>query len=156
MDFIITGINYVLDWINSIPAESWRALGAILAGSSLVAGGIAWYNRSRVKNGLDRLGRVLVTFNVAFWSAITTVLAFVITNGSTFAPFLPFFGTHWPQIIGIATVIYNISKPSLAWWKARKEGKPITNPNYTPPVVTESFGTAATGRTQTDPNLIQL
>lgn len=156
MDKLITAINYVLDYINAVPTESWVALGAILTASGLVAGGIAWYNRSRLKRGLEKLSRVLITFNVALWSAIGTVAAFIVTNGTTFAPFLPFFGTHWPQIIGIATVVYNVAKPSLAWWKARKAGEPISNVNYSAPVVPESFGTAATNRAVPQENLIQL
>jgi hypothetical protein len=161
MDAAFKILNYITDYINSVPAESWYTLGALIGSSSLVIAIVAWIKRRHLKKYAESLGRTFVTLNVVFWSAITTVLSFVLTNGSTFASFLPFLGTHWPQVVAISTVLYNVAKPSLAWFKARKEGKPLSehpfvNPNYQPPVLTESFGTAATNRPQTDTNLIQL
>lgn len=164
MDTTLKLVQYVTDYINSVPASSWYALGTLLAGSAIVTAIVAWINRSRAKKDLEKLGRVMVTWVVAFLSALVTILDFVINNGSTFGAFLPYFATHTVQVIGISTAIYNVAKPSLAWWKARKEGRVITNPNLptfdTIPAVTSqitpsgqpssSMGSEATG------NVIQL
>jgi hypothetical protein len=156
MDTAIKVLNYVADYINSVPASSWYALGTLLGGSAIVTGIVAWINRHRLKNDLEKLGRAMVTWVVVFLSAVITVLDFVLNNGTTFGHFLPYFGTHMPQIIGISTIIYNVSKPTLEWFKARKDGVPITNPTYTPPVLPNSFGNAANGRPAPSENLLQL
>lgn len=159
MDTVIKAANYIIDYVSSVPASSWYALGALIGSSALGVAIVAWVNRRHLRQTGEQLGRALVNLNVIFWSAVMTVLSFVMTNGPTFAPFLPFLGTHWPQIIGVMTVLYNVAKPSLAWWKARQTGKKFTNhlPELTPLVeqVTSpvspnaghalSFGTEANG-----------
>lgn len=127
METIIKVVEYIADYINSVPTSSWIALGTLLGGSAIVSGIVAWLNRHRLKKGLERLGRVFVTWMVVFLSALVTVLDFILNNGSTFGVFLPYFATHLTQVVGISTVIYNVAKPSLAWWKARKEGRKYTN-----------------------------
>jgi hypothetical protein len=134
MDTILKVINYIQDYINSVPAASWFALGSFIGTSAIGVGIVAWINRHHLKQTGEKLGRIFVTLNVAFWSAIMTTTSFVITAGPHFAAFLPFFGTHWPQLIGLMTLLYNIAKPSLEWWKARQDGKKFTSrmPELTP------------------------
>lgn len=167
MDYITKAISYLLDYINSVPAHSWYVLGSLLASSGVVVGIIAWTKRHHLKKTAESLASHFIALNVVFWSTVTTVLTFILTNGLAFASFLPFLGTHMPQIIAISTVLYQVSKPSLAWWKARKDGKPISNPNLpnlTPAalavntaVPAQSFGTASAGVDVTPPpaNLFQ-
>lgn len=156
MDKLITAANYVADYIASVPADSWYALGSLLAGSAIVTAIVAWYNRRRAKKDLEKLGKAMVSWVVIFLSGVVSVLDFVINNGTTFGAFLPFWAEHTVQVIAISTLIYNFAKPSLAWFKARKAGEPITNVNYTAPVLTpsQSFGTEAAGVDRQ--NLIQL
>lgn len=170
IEFIDTVLGYVVAYLASIPAESLYALGTLLGGSAIVTGVVAWINRRRLKKDVEKLGRGMVTFVVAFLSALVTVLDFILNNGSTFGVFLPYFATHMTQVIGISTVIYNVAKPSLAWWKARKEGKKFTNPNhldtlqamaveqthvYTPITPINSFGNQANGRPAPSTDLLR-
>ena len=167
MDILTKTINYILDYINAVPASSWAALGTLLAGSAVVTGFVAWYNRNRLKRDLERLGRASVTFLVTVLSAVVTVLDFVLNNGSTFGHFLPYFATHMTQVIAISTVIYNVAKPTLQWFKDRQAGKAISNgnaPELAPlveavtapvsPAPATSFGTEAAGIDRS--NLLQL
>lgn len=161
MDYITKGISYILDYINSIPPHAWYVLGTMLASSGVVVGIIAWTKRHHLKKTAESLASHFIALNVVFWSTVTTVLSFVLTNGATFGSFLPYLGTHMPQIIAISTVLYQVAKPSLAWWKSRKDGKPITNPNLpnlTPAVEAvntavpaQSFGTVSAGVDVTPP-----
>jgi hypothetical protein len=171
MDTVTKIVDYIASYIGSVPAESWYTLGALLGSSSVVVAIVAWIKRRHLRKYAESLGRTFVTLNVVFWSAITTVLSFILTNGSTFASFLPFLGTHWPQVVAIATVGYNVAKPSLQWFKDRQAGKKleaiqrtsdlpaIDNPNYAPELAAQvalvnspapspatSFGTEAAGR----------
>jgi hypothetical protein len=158
MENVYKVVDYIAAYINSVPTSSWVALATLLSGSAIVTAVVAWINRSRLKKGLERLGKAMVTWVVVFLSAVVTVLDFVITNGTSFGPFLPYFSTHILQVMALSTAIYNVAKPSLAWFRARKAGQPIENVNLAPAMeqVSSSFGTEATGRQQTDPNLIQL
>lgn len=170
LDGVNVVLGYVSDYFSNIPAESLYALGTLLGGSAIVTGVVAWINRRRLKKDLEKLGRGMVTFVVAFLSALVTVLDFILNNGSTFGVFLPYFATHMTQVIGISTVIYNVAKPSLAWWRARKENKPFTNPNHTATVEamaveqthvtvsqqpSSSLGSQATGRTAPSMDLLR-
>lgn len=153
MDIITKVISYIADYINSVPASSWYTLGALLGSSTIVIAVVAWIKRRHLSKYAEEMSRAIVTANVIFWSTLTTTLSFILTNGPSFAPFLPFLGTHLPQIIAISTVVYNVAKPSLAWWKARKEGEALQpTENLTPlvqavqqPVPSKSFGTEAAG-----------
>jgi hypothetical protein len=153
MDTITKVINYIADYINAVPASSWYTLGALLGSSTIVIAVVAWIKRRHLSKYAEEMSRAIVTANVIFWSMLTTTLSFILTNGPSFAPFLPFLGTHLPQIIAISTVIYNVAKPSLAWWKARKDGEPIQpTEDLTPlvqqiqqPVPPKSFGTESAG-----------
>lgn len=122
-------INYLLDYINSIPADSWYALGGLIASALTVIGAVGWIKRRHLKKHAEKAGKLLITANVAFWSFVTTVLSFVILNGETFAVFIPYLAERWPQIIGVATVIYNVAVPSLKWWQERKAGKAVQAAN---------------------------
>lgn len=150
MDFILKVVTYTLDYINSVPASSWAALGTLVAGSAIVTAVVAWINRRRAKKELEKLGKAMVTWVVMFLSGIVSILDFIINNGATFGAFLPYWAEHTAQVIAISTLIYNFAKPSLKWFQDRKAGTPITNQNYTPPMLTESqsFGTTSAGIAQ--------
>jgi hypothetical protein len=136
MDTVLTAINYILDYLTAVPGESWYVLGSILGSSSLVIGVVAWIKRRNLKKYGEALRTQFIALNVVFWSTISTVVSFILTNGTTFASFLPFLGTHMPQIIALSTVLYQISKPLKEWWTDRKNNKPIANhlPDLTPAV----------------------
>jgi uncharacterized membrane protein YbhN (UPF0104 family) len=123
MDTAFKILNYIQDYIHSVPASSWYALGSFIGTSFIGVGIVAWVNRRHLKQTGEKLGRVFVALNVTFWSAIMTVVTFVLSAGPHFAAFLPFFGNHWMQIVGIMTLIYNVGKPSLEFWKAKRDGK---------------------------------
>lgn len=142
MENIQKVVDYVASYIASVPAESWYTLGALLGSSGLVIGIVAWIKRRHLRKYAEALATQFVAINVVFWSSVTTVLSFVLTNGSTFASFLPFLGTHMPQIIALSTVLYQISKPMKQWWADRKSGKAIQNPNM--PALSEQLQTAST------------
>lgn len=129
MDALIKILTYILDYITSVPASSWYVLGAVLGSSSVVIGIVAWINRKQFLKHGERLKSQFIALNVIFWSTVTTVLSFVLTNGTTFASFLPFLGTHMPQIIALSTVLYQISKGLKQWWSDRKARVPISNSN---------------------------
>lgn len=123
MDTLIKVVEYVVGYVNSIPASSWMALGTLLGGSAVVTGIVAWINRRRFKQGAEKLGKAMVTWVVAFLSALVSVLDFIINNGTTFGPFLPYFATHTVQVIGLSTTIYNVAKPTLQYIRDRQAGK---------------------------------
>lgn len=129
MDTLIKVITYVQDYIAAVPNSSWQALGVLLGGSALVSGIIAWYNRHRVKQGLDRLEKHVVNTLVIILSSVVSFTGWIVVNGGTLGNFLGPWATHAVQIIGISTVIYNFSRPTLQWFKDRQAGKAISNPN---------------------------
>jgi uncharacterized membrane protein YbhN (UPF0104 family) len=147
MDTIVKIVNYTTDYINAVPAESWYALGSFIGASALGVAVVAWINRHHLKQTGEKLGRVFVALNVSFWSAIMTVVTFILTTGPHFAAFFPFFGDHWMQIVGIMTLIYNVGKPSLDFWKKQK-AEDISNvnlPNLAPIAASVTSTTTVSG-----------
>lgn len=133
MDVLTKTFNYILDYLGSIPAASWYVLGSLLASSGVVIGIVAWINRHHLKEHSERLKTQFIALNVVFWSTVTTVLSFVLTNGGDFAPFLPYLGTHLAQVMALATTLYQVSKPMKQWWIDRKDKKKFVLPELPVP-----------------------
>lgn len=122
---VVKYLDYVQVWITSIPPHSWYVAGTLLAAAGAVIGAVAIRKYRYFKKTGEKLASHFIMSNVIFWSTITTVLAFVITNGLALAPFFPFLTTHMPQIMAIATVVYTFSKSAKKWFEDREAGKPL-------------------------------
>jgi hypothetical protein len=120
MDTITKVISYIADYINSVPASSWYTLGALLGSSSIVIAVVAWIKRDHLKQVRrrdepgHRHGQCHFLVN-----ADLLPLSFILTNGPTSRPFLPFFGTHLPQIS--LSVPLSITSRSRAWHGGKQE-----------------------------------
>jgi hypothetical protein len=122
-DKILTGVNYILDFINNVPAQSWYVFGTVLGSSAVVIGVVAWIKRRHLKKTAEKLEDQFVYLNLIFWSTLTTLAGFVVSSGADFAAFLPFLGNHMPQIMMISTTTYTLSKKLHAWFVDRQADK---------------------------------
>jgi hypothetical protein len=130
MDSLYKGLDYITSYINAVPTASWVALGALLASIPAVIGIVNWVKKHHLKKTGEKLASEFIVLNVAFWGAVLTVADFVMTQGTTFAPFLPFFSTHWAQVSAGAIAVHAIATSLHQWWKDRKARKPITSSSF--------------------------
>lgn len=146
-DNIIKGLHYLIDWINAIPGKEWYALGITLASIPAVIGIIAWIKARHYKLKAEELANHFVYINLIFWSTVMTVADWVLTNGHSFATFLPYLNAHWTQIAFYSSATYTFAKAAKGFMDSRKQAKkPFANtlPDLQPlveqvntPVVTE-------------------
>jgi len=157
MDSLIKILGYVLDYVNGVPAQSWYALGVLLASIPAVIGIVAYVKRRHLRKYAEKLASEFIVLNVAFWSALLTVANFVITQGTNFAPFLPFMSTHWAQISAGAIAVHAVAtalKKHFQEKKAQKKTDFLSGlPNLSPQIQaiqqpitsSQSFGSASAG-----------
>ena len=120
----ITYIGLVLDYVNSIPADSWAALGLLVTSIGGTIGVVAWRKWVYFKKYAEKMASALIIWNVTFFSFIFAVASFVVLYGTQFGAFLPFLD-NWPKILAGAVVVRELSQKLKAWWIARREGKSL-------------------------------
>lgn len=159
MDKLIHFIDNLTTYIQNVPAHSWYALGVTLATIPLVIGITQWIKKHHFKAKEEELASHFIALNLVFWSALAASADFIVTNGSNFAPFLPFLHTQLPTLIAGASTVYALSKGVYGWFKSRQTASGISNvnkPDLATVAATEagttvsgqpsaSFGSAAAG-----------
>lgn len=175
IDKALTVWNYITSYINNVPAESWYVLGGLVGASIGTFVTVNVIKNHHYKKTAEKLAKQFVALNLVFWSTVMTAATFIVTNGDA-AALLPFLGQHAVQVVGIATVLYNLGanklyvaiRDKLQSWvnSTKKPSFASTLPDLQPevPVATyavqpspaSSFGNEANNRPKPSADLIQL
>lgn len=154
MDRLLNFINNLLDGLSTAPPKFWYSVGVTAATVPIVIGIIVFIQRHHLKKTAEDLKTHFVYLNLILWSTLMTVADWVITNGHSFATFLPYLNAHWTQIAFYSSATYTFSKAAYNFYKDQQSKKipfAATLPELTPLVQqitrpVNSFGTEATGR----------
>lgn len=122
-------LNKFLDYTAAFTSTwNWAVIGSVFGAIFVTIGITAWIQRRHLRKHLEKLATVYTILNVGFWGFVTTVTAFIATQGATFVGLLPFLGTHWGQISAGAITLHAIAKGLHTWWVARKAQKSLLSP----------------------------
>jgi hypothetical protein len=129
MDKLIHFIDNVTAYITNVPPHSWYALGVTLASIPVVIGITQYVKNHHFKAKEQELASHFIALNLVFWSTLAASADFIVTNGTNFAPFLPFLHTQMPTLIAGASTVYALSKGIYGWFKSRQSVSSIDNVN---------------------------
>jgi hypothetical protein len=146
IDKVFTGIQLVLDYINSIPGHSWYVAGSLITASGLTFIIVNLVKNHHYKARAEELGKKFIAANLAFWGVVTTGAAFLVTNGTDLAAFAPFAKDYIPTVLVVASAIYRFGGNSaykaitakLHAWTDKKPVSVIEQPVAPPAAPTDS------------------
>jgi hypothetical protein len=145
MDKAVKAINYIMDWISSIPGHSWYMLG-VLVGSSIIVSTVLELILRHYRGKLDIvMGKRIIATLLGFLSLLATYADAILAHASDF---LPFIGNRLGWVVSLAVLYHHfignvitrkVVKALAKWSEAKKAPKteetPVEEPRDTQPLI---------------------
>jgi hypothetical protein len=156
-------MSWILDVINFFTPEQWAVIGGLIATATATWGITALVKIRHFKKEGEKLWQGWVNLNVAVWPVVLTFVGAALANlhqmtglFSLIPIAAPYAAKYGPTVTVALLTTHTVVTAIAKFWQDRKVGTPISNVNYTPPVLTQSSSMGVQSAGVPKEQLIQL